>query len=221
MILLRATTEIASPGSCAIPLSWQLACLVACQQSVMAPHARTSFLDNSKAGPSGDASEPLLSNTDQPSAPALQQYASAPPGANASGSSSPVQQDAKPEGTAYSLPSNYQPHYASEDMLKIERHHSEHINRVSHHHGVSPCRCSTRRNRAYQPRPGHPCPAAAARGYPARLRFVTVSQLGPRPHHCAVPLLQKRDADPRGPCEPVMPAALSLLSTTSNTASCL
>eukprot|EP00891_Asterochloris_glomerata_P004083 jgi/Astpho2/4083/Aster-01232 len=80
----------------------------------MAPHARTSFLDNTKAGPSGDASVPLLSNTDQPSAPALeQQYASAPPDADAGGTSSPLQQDAKPEGTAYSLPSNYQPHYAS------------------------------------------------------------------------------------------------------------
>ena len=84
----------------------------------MAPHARTSFLDNNKAGLSGDASEPLLSNTDQPSAPALQQYASAPPEADAGGTSSPPQQDTKPEGTAYSLPSNYQPHYASEDMLK-------------------------------------------------------------------------------------------------------
>ena len=87
----------------------------------MAPHARTSFLDNTKAGPSGDASVPLLSNTDQPSAPALeQQYASAPPDADAGGTSSPLQQDAKPEGTAYSLPSNYQPHYASEDMLELK-----------------------------------------------------------------------------------------------------
>ena len=96
------------------------ATLVASHQSVMAPHARTSFLDNTKAGPSDDASEPLLSNIDQPSAPALQQYASAPPDADAGGSSSPVQQDSKPEGTAYSLPSNYQPHYASEGMLELK-----------------------------------------------------------------------------------------------------
>ena len=143
MILLRANPEFVSPGSCATPLSWQLACLAACQQSVMAPHARTSFLDNSKAGPSGDASEPLLSNTDQPSAPALQQYASAPPGADASGSSSPVQQDAKPEGTAYSLPSNYQPHYASEDMLNqrgatLSTSTGSHIIIMFHPAGVPP-----------------------------------------------------------------------------------
>ena len=115
LLLLRASQCVVSSSQ--EPLRF-LGSLRLSQLRIMAPHARTSFLDSTTAGPSGDASEPLLSNTDQPSAPVLQQFASAPPDAVASGTSTPPQQDAKPEGTAYSLPSNYQPHYASEDMHK-------------------------------------------------------------------------------------------------------